>query len=164
MRLSFNPRALTSPDEIEGARLVIRQVSIHGLLRALTSVHLSFPMIVTVSIHGLLRALTKEKVKNPHMGCFNPRALTSPDSAMEMEKTLRNVSIHGLLRALTVLVVLARTQKRVSIHGLLRALTPQSPWIPLSAGFNPRALTSPDSLILLHSLIAGFQSTGSYEP
>ena len=56
----FNPRALTSPDIRVNLRLCHLEVSIHGLLRALT---------------GICELLC--------IGAgFNPRALTSPDLAM----------------------------------------------------------------------------------
>ena len=75
----FNPRALTSPDREVAVYITARNVSIHGLLRALTSI------------------LSKVRC----VLCFNPRALTSPDYRDWKGEDNSLVSIHGLLRALT---------------------------------------------------------------
>ena len=99
--------------------------------------------------------------------CFNPRALTSPDSFSKSKRVPKMVSIHGLLRALTESLPVIRIHIDVSIHGLLRALTDilqimEHLRIVSIHGllraltfttlrtviyykcFNPRALTSPD--------------------
>ena len=76
----FNPRALTSPDRGRVCAETETCVSIHGLLRALTSQVL---------------AIRQKKAS------FNPRALTSPDTASRKMRDESKVSIHGLLRALT---------------------------------------------------------------
>ena len=55
---SFNPRALTSPDEFFKSWFDDMYVSIHGLLRALTQPGDLVDVVFNVSIHGLLRALT----------------------------------------------------------------------------------------------------------
>ena len=55
---SFNPRALTSPDGLYDLKTVNHQVSIRGLLRALTSLPSRSQQRTQVSIRGLLRALT----------------------------------------------------------------------------------------------------------
>ena len=55
--MGFNPRALTSPDQVFGFVIDPELVSIHGLLRALTCGYTALCPDVR----------------------FNPRALTSPD-------------------------------------------------------------------------------------
>mgnify|MGYP003272525937 CR=1 FL=1 len=77
--ISFNPRALTSPDFCHVCHLVALQVSIHGLLRALTYFFWQAVQTCEVSIHGLLRALTRRARQYGRITSFNPRALTSPD-------------------------------------------------------------------------------------
>ena len=76
--------------------------------------------------------------------CFNPRALTSPDSSCVPRSSGGYVSIHGLLRALTEIRIPLIHATFVSIHGLLRALTSPQRTCIRSMRFNPRALTSPD--------------------
>ena len=107
--MSFNPRALTSPDNRTVDRYCEGSVSIHGLLRALTirkKDHLDYsgfnPRALTspdrngypvysdvgVSIHGLLRALTNAPATTRLNAGFNPRALTSPDSLLIISEVL----------------------------------------------------------------------------
>ena len=100
--MSFNPRALTSPDFFPS---LSRWDSVCFNPRALTSpdsTALISYRFICVSIHGLLRALTHQ-----------PR----PPSCFWL------VSIHGLLRALTYVLQALTQIVIVSIHGLLRALT-----------------------------------------
>ena len=183
------------------------EVSIHGLLRALTDVvpqtgwFLSFnPRALTspdlgsyrewslllVSIHGLLRALTSAFSFAPRAICFNPRALTSPDTERDAVIRFMAVSIHGLLRALTKMAkclgLKIRFQSTGSYEPWHFSIENNTFWVR----FNPRALTSPDDhdlskplimIVSIHGLLRAltyvntlfaelqrFQSTGSYEP
>ena len=76
---SFNPRALTSPDH---DRVTFPVVGKGFNPRALTSPDEFleiFPNDDEVSIHWLLRALTSLCGMHHRSHSFNPRALTSPD-------------------------------------------------------------------------------------
>ena len=72
---------------------ITTNVSIHGLLRALTEITYDFGDITYVSIHGLLRALTISRYYPGYRTRFNPRALTSPDQGRMQSED------HGLFQS-----------------------------------------------------------------
>ena len=119
----FNPRALTSPDTPANAWAEDPEVSIRGLLRALTIHHRRIIRRTQFQSTGSYEPWQQKHVFSLFLSRFNPRALTSPDAVFFMHFALAHI---------------------VSIHGLLRALTwgrdSNSGW----TCFNPRALTSPD--------------------
>ena len=83
-RAGFNPRALTSPDRFPELVMALPDVSIRGLLRALTGISGITGLVYIVSIRGLLRALTQAR-REGHL--------------------FLDVSIRGLLRALTLSLI-----------------------------------------------------------
>ena len=120
-------------------------VSIHGLLRALTVVGISYSWLdkfqstgsyepwppssfssgatSIVSIHGLLRALTEMLTRYKQSDTFQSTGSYEPWLTSTLTIKQWWVSIHGLLRALTRYRSWFQSFSDVSIHGLLRALT-----------------------------------------